>query len=605
MTITATPRSGRRRRLRRLADLLFLDGFRAAPGWMGLVTVLLILGSVAATCYPLGYRLLVDGALAGSSSRIAWGVAVVGGLASLGWLLNAIGATEAMALSDRISLYRTSRLITLISSVAGLEHLERPDYLTEVERLNANRRQLASAPRQLLSNLASVARVITLVVLLATISPWLLLVPIAAIPPLAADRLAKRITKKAEDEMAHTRRLAGLLFGLTSEIGTAGEVRAYGLAPHLAAEHRRLSAELNKRSAVEAVQVLVVQGLGWLVYAAGLMGAIAFVVVRASNGAISLGTVLMAVSLIRRSRNQLASAAQTSGALMSTLTTADRLFWLEDHAAEQAALAGTRAAPSTLRHGIELRGVTFGYAGTDRPVLEGFDVLLPAGSTVALVGENGSGKSTLIKLLLGMYRPTSGDIVIDDVPLAEIDPAGWRERCSAAFQDFARFHLPAVESVGVADLPGLTDESAAAAALARAGAGDLAGQLPDGLATRVGTVYTGGHDLSGGEWQKLALGRALRRDDPLLVVLDEPTASLDAPSEHALFERYAKAAARGARRSGAVTVLVSHRFSTVRMADLIIFVDSGRAIEVGTHEQLLDADGRYAEMFNVQAAGYR
>jgi ATP-binding cassette subfamily B protein len=319
----------------------------------------------------------------------------------------------------------------------------------------------------------------------------------------------------------------------------------------------------------------------------------------------SLGTVLMAVSLIRRSRNQLAATAQRSGALVNTLATADRVFWLEDHAAEQAALAGTLPAPDRLLRGIELRGVTFGYPGTSREVLSNFDVTLPAGATVALVGENGSGKTTLVKLLLGMYRPDSGEILIDDTPLSALDPTAWRSRCTAAFQDFARFHLPAVESVGIADLPTSTDEPAALAALERAGAGELPDQLPDGLATMVGTVYTGGHGLSGGQWQKLALGRAMRRAEPLLVVLDEPTASLDAPSEHALFERYAAAAGREARRSGAVTVLVSHRFSTVGMADLIIYIESGHAVEFGSHQDLLAAGGRYAELFELQAAGYR
>jgi ATP-binding cassette, subfamily B, bacterial len=595
----------RTRRSVRLARVMFFDGFRAAPGWMSLVTALLVLGSVASTCYPLGYRLLVDGALAGSVGRAAWGVVVVGGLLAVGWVLNAIGATEAMALSDRISIYHTSRLIKLISGVPGLEHLERPDYLTEVERLAANRRQLAAAPRQLLSNLSSVARIVTLLVLLGSVSPWLLFLPVSAVPPLVADRLAKRITRRAENDMAHTRRLAAMLFSLAGDPPAAGEIRAYGLAEHLAAEHHRLSEEVDRRSAGEALKVLWVQGTGWILYAGALMAAIAFVVIRASDGAMSLGTVLMSVSLIRRSRNQLSSAAQNSGALVSTLTTADRLFWLEDHAAEQAALAGTDPAPDVLRKGIELRGVTFRYPGTDRAVLEDLDVTLPSGSTVALVGENGSGKTTLVKLLLGMYRPDGGEILVDDVSLASIAPDAWRGRCTAAFQDFARFHLPVVESVGVADLPGIGEHPAAAAALDRAGAGDLPDQLPAGLDTLVGTAFTGGHGLSGGQWQKLALGRALRRDNPLLVVLDEPTASLDATSEHALFERYAQAAAEAARSSGAITVLVSHRFSTVQMADLIIFIDAGRAVEIGSHQQLLAADGRYAELFNLQAAAYR
>lgn len=593
------------RRMVRLSQILFLDGFRAAPGWMSVVTAMLVLGSVCTTCYPLGYRLLVDGALAGSVRDSVWGVVVVGGLMSVGWVLTAIGASEAMTLSDRIAIYRTGELISLISGVSGLEHLERPDYLSEIERLNTNRRQLAGAPRQVLSNLASAARIVTLLVLLASVSPWLLLVPLCAAPPLLADRVAKRITRQAEDDMADSRRLASMIFELTSNVKTAGEVRAYGLGDHLVAEHRKLTDELDRRSRGEARRVLAVQTAGWLIYAVALMGAIAFVVVRASDGGLSLGTVLMAVSLIRRSRTHLATAAATSGAMLSTVTTADRLLWLEDHARTEAARAGTRPAPDLLSEGIRFRDVTFRYPGTDRAVLDGFDVTLPAGSTVALVGENGSGKTTLIKLLLAMYQPDSGQILIDGVPLAEIEPAAWRSRCTAAFQDFARFQLPAVESVGVADLDRLGDEPAAVAALDRAGAADLPAQLPDGLATRVGTAFTGGHGLSGGQWQKLALGRAMRRDDPLLVVLDEPTANLDAPSEHALFERYAEAAVRGARRTGAVTVLVSHRFSTVRMADLIVFVEAGRPVEVGSHEDLMSTGGRYAELFELQASSYR
>jgi ATP-binding cassette subfamily B protein len=494
--------------------------------------------------------------------------------------------------------------MTLISGVAGLEHLERPEYLSQVERLNANRRQLAAAPRQLLSNIASGARIVAFIVLLATVSPWLLLVPICAAPPLIADRIAKRITKASEDEMAHDQRLAGMLFALCTDAGSAGEVRAYGLSGPLEQRHQRLIDNIQRRSAREAVQVFAVQAIGWTVYALGLMGAIAFVVIRASDHAISLGTVLMAVSLIRRSRTQLAAAAQTSGALVSTLATADRLFWLEDHAAAEASKSGSAPAPDVLREGIEVRGVSFAYPGTDRMVIDDLSLRLPAGSTVAVVGENGSGKTTLIKLLLGMYRPDSGQILVDGMSLNSIDPGSWRRRCTAAFQDYARFNLRAVETVGVADLDAIEDEPAAGAALERAGAPELAAQLPDGLRTEVGTAFTGGHGLSGGQWQKLALGRAMRRDDPLLVVLDEPTASLDAQSEHALFERYS-AAAHDAAASGAITVLVSHRFSTVQMADLIVFVEAGHAVEVGSHAALLAADGRYTELFNLQAAGYR
>ena len=595
----------KRARLPRLAVALFFSGFQASPGWMTVVTIMLVLGSIASTCYPLGYRLFLDGTLDRSVGAAIWGIVVVGVLMSLGWVLTAIGATEAMALSDRISMVSTSKLIGLVAGIRGIEHLERPEFLTEVEQLNASRRQLATAPRQVLSSLSSVARIATLLILLATVSPWLLLLPVCAVPPLLADRISKRIIKRSQNASAHDLRLAIDLFGLSTDPTSAGELRSYGLAAHLRSMHAVLTNRIGRGSSRQAAQVLGVQAVGWLIYAAGLMGAIAFVTLEATDHLLSLGTVLMAVSLIRRSRNQLASSAQTSGAFISTLATVDRLFWLEDFAADQAALAGTESAPARLTEGVTFRDVGFHYPGAERSVLEHLNLSIPAGTTVALVGENGSGKSTVVKLLLGLYPPSSGDLRVDGVELSAIDPDAWRERATAAFQDFSRFQLAAVETIGVAHLPTVTEESEALAALERAGAEDLPGQLPKGLATEVGGAYTRGHNLSGGQWQKLALGRAMRREAPLIMLLDEPTASLDAEAEHALFESYAKAARRTAELAGTITVLVSHRLSTVRMADLIVFLDGGRIVESGSHEELLASGGRYAELFTLQARAFR
>jgi ATP-binding cassette subfamily B protein len=222
---------------------------------------------------------------------------------------------------------------------------------------------------------------------------------------------------------------------------------------------------------------------------------------------------------------------------------------------------------------------------------------------VAIVGENGAGKSTLVKLLAKMYEPTSGRILVDDTPLSRLETVGWRARLAGAFQDFVRFELPARHSVGVGDLARLDERPAVMTAVARAGAADVVGSLREGLDTQLGRAWPGGVDLSFGQWQKLALARGFMRDRPLLLVLDEPTAALDAETEHALFERYA-ATARD-RAGGLVTVLVSHRFSTVRMADLIVVLDGARVVERGTHDELMATRGRYAELYRMQAAAYR
>ncbi|MEA3186140.1 MAG: ATP-binding cassette, subfamily bacterial, partial [Ilumatobacteraceae bacterium] len=231
------------------------------------------------------------------------------------------------------------------------------------------------------------------------------------------------------------------------------------------------------------------------------------------------------------------------------------------------------------------------------------DLHLPAGAVVAVVGENGAGKSTLVKLLARMYAPTSGGIMIDDVDLAHIVTDQWRQRLAGAFQDFYRFELHAQQTVGVGDLPRVDDRPATHSAVDRAGAHDVIDRLAYGLDTQLGPSWDEGAEVSFGQWQKLALARGFMRDQPLLLILDEPTAALDAETEHALFERFAEAS-RAHAFTGRVTVLVSHRFSTVRMADLIVVMDGAHVVEHGSHEALMAANGQYAELFRIQAAAY-
>jgi ATP-binding cassette subfamily B protein len=236
--------------------------------------------------------------------------------------------------------------------------------------------------------------------------------------------------------------------------------------------------------------------------------------------------------------------------------------------------------------------------------LVGVDLRLPAGATVALVGENGAGKTTLVKLLTAMYRPTNGRITVDGTDLSQLDAAAWRSRATATFQDFVQFQTRLGDGVGAGDLPRIADDTAVLGAMDRAGASVVLDGLPEGLGTLVGS-YIGGRGLSGGQWQRLALARGLMRESPVLVVLDEPTSNLDARAEAALFERYQTAARRLGQQCGAITLLVTHRVATVAAADLIVVLDAGRVVEVGRQSQLLEAGGLYAELFTIQAAAYK
>jgi ATP-binding cassette subfamily B protein len=209
-----------------------------------------------------------------------------------------------------------------------------------------------------------------------------------------------------------------------------------------------------------------------------------------------------------------------------------------------------------------------------------------------------------VKLLAKMYEPSSGSILLDDTPLARVRAGEWRAHLAGAFQDFFRFEFRAAHTVGLGDVVRLDDRPAVVAAVDRAGAGDVVARLASGLDTQLGPTWPNGVELSFGQWQKLALARGFMREQPLLLVLDEPTAALDAETEHTLFERYA-AAARGAGQSGRITILVSHRFSTVRMADLIVVLDGARMVEVGTHDELMARNGQYAELYGIQADAYR
>jgi ATP-binding cassette subfamily B protein len=334
------------------------------------------------------------------------------------------------------------------------------------------------------------------------------------------------------------------------------------------------------------------------------VGATLLVVRDAVQGHSTVGDVLMVITLAAQVNQQVVSAVLALVGLQRTASMFAEIRWIRGVVDAAPVVEPDAAVPDTLATGITFTDVAFAYPGTEDPVLEGMTMTIPAGSTVAIVGENGAGKSTLVKLLCRFYEPTSGVIDVDGTDLRRIPVSAWRERIAAGFQDFARYEFTAQHVVGLGSQADIDDPGAVEAALGRARAEDVLRRLPHGLETLVGKSCDGGTDLSGGQWQKLALGRAMMRQDPLLLLLDEPTSALDAQAEHNLFEQYALGARRVAQRTGAITILVSHRFSTVRMADSILVVGDGRIAEAGTHEELIALGGLYAELYSLQAHQY-
>ena len=497
-------------------------------------------------------------------------------------------------------------LIALSNDSAGLEHHERPDY---ADKLQVLRQELFrsgwGSMEALLSSIGLAVAMVITGFLLGTLNPLLLLLPFAAVPPLLLGRRAEALLAAAREKAAAPSRRARHVFKMTTDAGPAKELRACGLEQEMRSRQAREWETATHILWAGEVRGAVLRIAGQLVFAVAYVAATLVVVREAVAGHRTVGDVILAITLAAQVNQQVTAAVNLLQELQRIAKTLADFRWIKELVSRPGAVPDDAELPSRIAEGITLRDVTFRYPGTDRSVLAGVDLHIPAGATIALVGENGAGKTTLVKLLCRFYEATDGVIELDGTDLRRFPIKAWRSRIAAGFQDFARFELLARETVGVGHLPDIDSTGAVTAALTRARAEDLLTRLDDGLETQLGKSYADGTELSGGQWQKLALGRAMMRETPLLLVLDEPTSALDAQAEHLLFEQYALSAKRVANQTGAITVLVSHRFSTVRIADLILVVADGKVAESGSHAELMRLDGLYAELFAMQAAAYR
>ena len=571
------------------------------------LSILLKLGEAAALpLAAVALRIITDAAVAGDITR-----AVLAGLAAAAGVIGSLTLGHFAhvlyyELGELNFLSKDVQLIHLANGSAGLEHHERPEYADKLQVLKQELQRTGWSSMEALMSSVSLTVAITLTaVLLAQLNPWLLLLPLAAVPPVLLGRRAELGLGRARQAAAEPTRRARHLFTLAVDAGPAKELRLFGLQQEIRSRHKTLWSDATRRLWRGEVRAALMRVAGQIVFAIAYVGGTLLVIRDAVAGRSSVGDVVLVISLAVMVNQQVATGVTLLQDLQRVAHALADFRWAQDLVAQQDPPPPDAELPDRIRDGVRLRNVSFTYPGTGRTVLSDVNLHLPAGSTVALVGENGAGKTTLVKLLCRFYQPTSGTIEIDGVDLARFPLAEWRQRIAAGFQDFVRFEFVARETVGVGDLPRIDSTPAVTAALERARAGDVVERLPDGLDTQLGKSYTDGQELSGGQWQKLALGRAMMRTQPLLLVLDEPTAALDAESEELLFEQYAANAKRVAAETGGITVLVTHRFSSVRMADLILVVADGRIVESGSHSELMANNQLYAELYQMQATAYQ
>jgi len=577
--------------------------WRASPARTALALFLEPASGALAALSGYWLKVVTDAVVAGDRASAIRGVVGFVGFVGLAKIASAAWLRLVIRLGEQTGFAMEQRLAAAVADMPTLEIFERPEQLDRLDLLREQRDFYAYTFNAFGQGLREVARLVATLGLLASVDlRLLLLVPLGA-PSLRAAVRARLDGDDVQLAVAERRRRADHLMEVATAPGPARELRVFGLAPQIAGRWEAAQASADAALIAREWQASLRSALAWLVFGAGFLAAIFLVLASAADGGASPGDVILVVTAAASLAGNLGGVANWTAQAAAAMRFLARYVQVTRFAEERARDLPGAVAPTRLDAGIRFRNVSFAYPGSGEVVLQGVDLLLPAGSTVALVGENGAGKTTLAKLLCRLYEPTGGQIEVDGKPLTALDITSWRASISAGFQDFARFELAARESVGVGDLTAIADDATVTAALTAAGADGVIGQLDDGLDTLLGRTW-GGTDLSTGQWQLLALGRAMMRRRPLLLILDEPTASLDAEAEHRLFESYAEQSRRRAAE-GAITVIVSHRFSTVRAADLIVVLDRGRIVEAGDHRSLMSAGGTYAELFTLQARAYR
>jgi ATP-binding cassette subfamily B protein len=533
--------------------------------------------------------------------------------ATVRWVLVELALVTAQAGAGRgLGLVRSvlgARLaidinVLILEKALGLrlQDFEDPDLY---DKLTRARREASSRPVsmitqsfQLLQNVVTLAGYVALLLRVN----WLAVVGLvaAAVPATVVEmKFSATAFRMRNWRSPETRRMTYLEYVLAND-EHAKEVKVFGLGKVLFERYKALGEAFFAED-----RSLAVRRSAWafglsLLATGAFYGAYAYMALAAAQGTISLGDMVLYVMAFRQGQQAFQSILGAIGGIYEDDLYMSNLFSFLATPVEGVATLPTSTASTSraAEEGLRFEGVGFRYPGKEAWALRGIDLFVPRGESLALVGHNGAGKTTFIKLLTRLYEPTEGRVLLDGIDLREWDPEAVRRRVGVVFQDYNQYQLPARDNVGLGSVDHREDEPRIRRAVARGGAEEVVAALGKGLDTQLGRWFKEGAELSGGQWQKIALSRAFMREEADILILDEPTAALDAEAEHAVFERFKRLA------EGRTSILISHRFPTVRMADRILVLEGGRILEQGSHEQLVAQGGRYAHLFSLQAQGY-